>query len=834
MKKYIPHDFEDKWKQKWLTDKTYKTPDSISKENKVYILGMFPYPSGAGLHVGHGRIFTATDVLARFYRMQGNDILYPMGWDAFGLPTENYAIKTGIKPQVATEENINTFRSQMQSLGLSYDWDREFSTTDPDYYKWTQWLFQQIYRQRVKTEKGEQGLVYRKLVPINWCPKCKTGLADEEVLGDGTHERCGTRVEKREMPQWLIRITAYADRLLNDLQGLDWPQGIIEMQKNWIGKSTGSSVIFPVEDSKEPIRVFTTRIDTLFGVTAVVVAPEHPLVQKVKDRKEVAEYLQEVKGKSELERTDLAKEKTGVFSGLFALHPVTGEKLPIWIADYVIGWYGDGAVMMVPAHDERDGEFAKKYNLPFKTVIEVKGKEGEIVVEYGTLVNSQEYTGLSSKEAQKKITEDLEKQGLASFKTMYKLRDWIFSRQRYWGEPFPFVYCGKCGDENGVVLVPEDQLPVTLPEVEKYEPTDTGESPLAAITDWVNTTCPSCGGPAKRETDTMPNWAGSCWYFLRFCDPKNSVEAFNKEKTDTLMPVDWYLGGAEHAVLHLLYARMWQKVFYDQKLTSILEPFQRLRSVGLVLATDKRKMSKSLGNVINPDDLVKRYGADTLRTYEMFMGPWSQALPWDTQGLIGVYRFLGRTYSLFSQLHEDKQKGNAPANGDLANSDNKNSQLEVETKIAWTTKKVTIDTRELRFNTAVAALMELLNTFYKHQSVLTVGYVKTFLLLLAPYAPFMAEELWHTYGFSKESNSIHKAKWPTYDESRLVEETVSIAVQVNGKLRDIIEIEKTDIDNQTLIEEKARQSEKVQKYISGGVSKTIYVSGKILSFVVRV
>lgn len=823
VKKYLPKDLEPKWQHEWETNQQYVTKNDT---DKTYVLGMFPYPSGAGLHVGHVRIYTATDVLARYYRLQGRSVLYPMGWDAFGLPTENYAIKTGVKPQEATAQNVATFKTQMQSLGFSYDWTKEVNTTDPNYYKWTQWLFQQIYK---------EGLVYRKSIPMNWCPTCKTGLADEEVLADGRHERCGTPVEKREMPQWLIKITAYAEELLQDLDGLDWPDGILEMQRNWIGKSEGTEITFTVKDTSDTLTVFTTRADTLYGATAIVVAPEHALVKKVLSdelvvdsgmKEQVREYVKSANRKSEMERTQLEKEKTGVFTGMYATHPLTGESLPIWVGDYVIGWYGTGAVMMVPAHDVRDFAFAQKYQIPVVEVVTTAEKrDGALTAATtaeGVLINSGEYTGLSSKEAAQKISDYLEEHNNGSKKVTYKLRDWIFSRQRYWGEPFPFVYCPACGDENGVVLVPEDQLPVTLPEVTRYEPTDNGQSPLATMPDWVNTTCPTCGGPATRETDTMPNWAGSCWYFLAFArsgqfDPevKPSVAAWQKavgESAETFMPVDWYLGGAEHAVLHLLYARFWQKVFVKRGLTKIKEPFSRLRSVGLILGPDGRKMSKSWGNVINPDDIVREYGADTLRVYEMFIGPWSQPLPWDPHGVYGAYRFLKRIWDLQGKIDVTQ----------LTSTD--------LNQMHKTIKKVGEDISELKFNTAIASLMEWLNFLSKKEHISTAEY-EVMMILLASFAPHMTEELWTSV--LGKTESVHIQNWPAYDEKYLVEDTLTIVIQVNGKLKDTIIIPSTQKDAQVEVETLTKQREKVGQSLDGKtIQKVIYIPGKVINFVV--
>ncbi|MFA5747441.1 MAG: leucine--tRNA ligase, partial [Candidatus Paceibacterota bacterium] len=635
MENYNPQEIEPKWQKYWEGKGTNQAGDhSLSSKPKFYVLDMFPYPSGYGLHVGHFKGYVATDVTARAKRLMGNNVLYPMGWDAFGLPAENYAIKTGIRPEITTKENIANIKKQMKMAGLSYDWSREINTTDPDYYKWTQWIFLKLF---------EKGLAYEASMPINWCPSCKTGLANEEVVG-GKCERCGAETEKKDLRQWVLKITAYADRLLEDLEGLDWPEKIIEMQRNWIGKSVGAEIKFKVKDADQEITVFTTRPDTLFGCTYMVLAPENPLIEKFKDRivnyGEVEKYIGSAKQKMERDRISETKDKTGVeLKGLSALNPVNGREISVWVADYVLMHYGTGAVMAVPSHDSRDFEFAKKYGLQ---VIEVvRPEEEEVNLPYegeGVLVNSEQFNGINSEAAKEKMIEWLAKRGAAEEKVHYKLRDWLFSRQRYWGEPIPLVHCPNCG----VVALPESELPLKLPEVEKYQPTGTGESPLAAINDWVNVKCPKCGGPAKRETNTMPQWAGSSWYYLRYIDPENKTSFAGKEKEKYWMPVDLYVGGAEHAVLHLLYARFWHKFLFDLGAVSTKEPFSKLRSIGLVLAEDGQKMSKSKGNVISPDSIVKEYGADALRVYELFMGPFEQAIAWSTQGVKGVRRFLDR------------------------------------------------------------------------------------------------------------------------------------------------------------------------------------------------
>jgi leucyl-tRNA synthetase len=878
-KKYQPKEFEEKWQKVWEKEKIYQTPplEEKDKKDKKYVLAMFPYPSGAGLHVGHVRIYTGTDVLARFFRMQGFKVLHPMGWDAFGLPAENAAIKAKKNPMDLVPRNIENFKRQMKMLGFSYDWDKEFSTTDPSYYQWTQWLFIQFFK---------IGLLYKKEMPIYYCQSCKTGLAEEEVLPNNTHERCGKEVERRTLPQWVFKITAYAERLLEDLKDLDWPEGILQMQKNWIGRSEGAEIKFKIDENKF-IKVFTTRPDTLYGVTALVVAPEHWLIEEIKNQKfkienkklkEILEYVEQAKKKMDLVRTDLAKEKTGVDTTLKAIHPLTSEKIPIWVADYVLGWYGEGAVMVVPAHDERDYQFAKKFNLPIKVVVLPKEnskfkiqnelKEGAFV-DYGYLVNSGEFSGLESKEAIKKINEKLEKLGLGKKAVAYKLRDWIFSRQRYWGEPIPMVYCESCA-KKGITYwqsklyrneikekgelnqkeIPEEKaenknlagwfpleerdLPLKLPYVSSYEPTETGESPLSKIESFVNTICPNCGGQAKRETDTMPNWAGSCWYFLAFPlwnkGGENQSLAQTSSKCQNFdfliknygdwLPVDWYLGGAEHAVLHLLYSRFWVKALYDLGFLSFKEPFLRLRNVGMVLAEDNRKMSKSFGNVINPDDVVSEYGADALRLYEMFMAPFSQEIAWSTKALQGCYRFLKRVWEIYqSQYQEASSKYQEEKN--------------LVSKLNKTIKKVTDDVSHIKFNTAIAAMMEFVNEWEKalnvKHSTLNVNEAKKFLQILAPFAPFLTEEIWReVFG---EKKSIHLSSWP---KAEIVEdEEVVIPIQVNGKLRGTIKVKIKEAKDKSFIEQEALKDEKIKKYLEGKKYKFIYVEGKVVNFFIE-
>lgn len=801
------YDFSQKdshWQDRWLSDKIYAP---TGKGEKLYILDMFPYPSGQGLHVGHPLGYIATDIQARFGRMHGRDVLHPMGWDAFGLPAENYAIKTGVHPRITTEKNIETYRRQLRSLGFSYDWDREIATTDPEYYRWTQWIFLKLF---------ERGLAYESNLPINWCPSCKTGLANEEVLKDGSCDRCGTQVEQKPLRQWVLKITAYADRLLEDLKELDWPEHIIEMQRNWIGKSTGTTMQMQVEGAPVPleehIEIFTTRIDTVFGMSFVAIAPEHPLLEKMvtQEHKAVVDaYIEAAKNKSDLERTELNKDKTGVPTGSFAINPVNGKRVPIYVGDYVLGFYGTGVVMGVPAHDERDFAFAKKYNLPIHQVIVAKAETtpenelNEAMTEDGILTNADQFSGLSSAEARIALTDWLEKENVGRKTTNYKLRDWIFSRQRYWGEPIPLVHCPACG----VVAVPEDQLPVVLPEVERYEPSGTGESPLATIEDWVNTTCPTCHGPAKRETNTMPQWAGSCWYYLRFIDPKNTEALADPELLKEWLPVDMYVGGAEHAVLHLLYARFWHKVLYDCGVVPTKEPFHALRNQGMIQGEDGQKMSKSRGNVVNPDGVIEQYGTDTFRTYEMFMGPFESSTPWSTSSIEGVHRFLARVWRLQEILHDG-------------------ASTEAELRILHKTiKKVTEDIPVMSYNTSVAQMMICCNTFTDLGRVSKEAFMQ-FLLILAPFAPHMTEELWEKLG---GGYSIHQQTWPSFDPELAKDNLVKIGVQVNGKVRGTIEIA-PDMPEPEALEHAAQA---VQKFLEGTVVKQIYVPGKIVNFVVK-
>jgi leucyl-tRNA synthetase len=956
-KRYSPKEIEPKWQKEWEEKGIFRQYD---REKKFYVLDMFPYPSGTGLHVGHPKGYIATDVVARMKQLQGYGVLHPMGWDAFGLPAEQFAIKNKVHPSVAVKRNIATYKKQMEDIGFTYDWEREIDTTDPEYYRWTQWIFLKMF---------EKGLAYESYEPINWCPSCQTGLANED-LEDGACERCGTPVEKKPMRQWVLRMTAYADRLLADLDRteLDWENQIKEQQRNWIGRSVGTTVRFAlkIQDTRYKIQdtdfieVFTTRVDTIFGCTYVVVAPEHPLVAeetrnkkqetKIRNLKEVEEYLEKTKKKSDLERTELNKEKTGVkLEGIEAVNPFTGESVPVYVADYVLGSYGTGAVMAVAAHDTRDMEFASKYGLAVKPVIapigtenqesgirnqevagvgaliELKdgeylfqqrdentdrdpgkispfggGREGgetttqcvqrelneelgvdvdqsrittlgifesknrpgqflemfiirginekdvrvlegsgsvalniedalknskvtdftkevlrrcqnkdeEAFTEDGMLVNSGDFSGLSSAEAREKMMAWIEEKGLGRKSVKYKMRDWTFSRQRYWGEPIPVVHCEKCG----AVPVKESDLPVRLPEVESYEPTGTGESPLADIPEWVNTTCPSCGGSAKRETNTMPQWAGSSWYYLRFIDPKNGEAFVGKELEKEWMPVDLYVGGAEHATRHLLYARFWHKFLFDIGVVSTDEPFRRLVSVGLINASDGRKMSKRWGNVVNPDDIIEDFGADALRLYEMFMGPFTQNISWNTEGLVGMRRFLERVWRVQERI---------------TNHESRITNQKLEAAVHQSIRKVTEDIDGFKFNTAISALMILANAMEKERHVSDIMYRK-FLILLSPFAPHIAEELWERLG---NEQSIFLEKWPQYDPEKAVEALVTIAVSVNGKVRDTITVTR-DMSEEDL-RSQALSSEKVRKYLEGEEpKKVIVVPGRIVNIVI--
>ncbi len=797
-------EIEKKWQKYWEENKTFKTTEDDGKR-KFYALDMFPYPSGAGLHVGHPEGYTATDILARMKRMQGYNVLHPMGWDAFGLPAEQYALDTGNDPAEFTEKNINNFRRQIKSLGFSYDWDREINTTDPNYYKWTQWIFLKLY---------EKGLAYMDEVPVNWCPALGTVLANEEVI-DGKSERGGHPVIRKPMKQWMLRITAYADRLLEDLEELDWPESIKEMQRNWIGRSEGAHVHFAVDGHGETFTVFTTRPDTLFGATYTVLAPEHPLVEKIttpEQKAAVEAYLEQIQSKSDLERTDLAKEKTGVFTGAYAINPVNGEKLPIWIADYVLMSYGTGAIMAVPAHDERDYEFAKKFNLPIKEVVAGGDISKEPYTGDGEHINSDFLNGLNKEEAIKKMTEWLEANGKGEKKVSYRLRDWLFSRQRYWGEPIPIIHW----EDGTMTTVPEEELPLMLPKTDEIKPSGTGESPLANIEEWVNVVDPKTGKKGRRETNTMPQWAGSCWYYLRYIDPHNPDKLADPEKLKKWLPVDIYIGGAEHAVLHLLYARFWHKFLYDIGVVPTKEPFQKLFNQGMILGENNEKMSKSKGNVVNPDDIIESHGADTLRLYEMFMGPLEASIAWSTKGLDGARRFLDRVWRLFVEENGELN----PKIVDDPESDT------LERVYHQTVKKVTEDYEALRFNTAISQLMVFVNEAYK-APVLPKAYMEGFVKLLSPVCPHIAEELWEKLG---HNNTIAYESWPAYDEAKLVEDEVEIVVQVNGKVRAKLNVP-ADASKEQL-EQIAMEDAKIKEQIEGKtVRKVITVPGKLVNIV---
>ncbi len=797
---------EKKWQQYWEKNKIFKAED-ISDKPKYYVLDMFPYPSGAGLHVGHPEGYIATDIIARFKRKTGYNVLHPMGWDAFGLPAENYALKTNTHPKITTENNINNFRRQIKSFGFSYDWDREVNTTDPKYYKWTQWIFLQLYK---------KGLVYQDEVPVNWCPELKTVLANEEVI-DGKSERGGHPVIRKPMRQWVMKITEYADRLLEDLDLIDFPDSIKEMQRNWIGKSTGADVKFDVVGTEETLTVYTTRPDTLFGATYMVVAPEHPFLEKhVSDEYKISvnNYKKKAVMKSELDRTELAKEKTGVFTGMYAKNPVNGNKIPIWTADYVMMTYGTGAIMAVPAHDQRDWEFANKFDIDIVEVISGGDIEKEAWTGDGKLINSDILNGLNVKDAKKKIITWLEEKNLGKASTQYKLRDWIFSRQRYWGEPFPL----KLDENENVTPLDESELPLTLPEMEKFEPSGTGESPLANNEDWISWIDPNDGKRYGYDTNTMPQWAGSCWYYLRYIDPQNDDAAWDKEKEKYWMPVDLYIGGAEHAVLHLLYARFWHKVLYDLGYVSTPEPFKKLINQGMILGEDGEKMSKSRGNVINPDQIIDEYGADAFRLYEMFMGPLERTKPWKTQSIEGITRFLNRVWHLFVD-------NDGKVNADVK--DVKPSK-EVLTSLHKTIKKVKEDTVNIRYNTAISQLMVFVNDMYK-QKVKPLSVLETFLHLLNPMAPHITEELWKRLGHKE---NLAYADYPEYDESYLKEDTVTIGVQINGKVRGQLTIAKNASKEAHLSQ--AKEIGNVKKFLEGKtIVKEIVIPGKIINLVVK-
>lgn len=850
MSKYPFSEIEPKWQKFWEENKTFKVSEDekYPKNKRMYVLDMFPYPSAAGLHVGHPEGYTATDIYCRYLRMNGYNVLHPMGYDAFGLPAENYAIKTGTHPKITTNENINHFTQQIKSLGFSYDWDRCVSTCEPEYYKWTQWIFLQLFK---------KGLAYEAQTPINWCPSCMTGLANEEVK-EGRCERCGTQVTHKTIRQWILKITDYADRLDKDLDSLDWPESVKLMQHNWIGKSTGAEVTFTVADkdgkpTEKKLTVYTTRCDTLFGATYMVVSPEHKIVPEIttaEQKTSVEAYIEAAAKKSDLERTDLNKDKTGVFSGSYAINPVNGKLIPIWIADYVLISYGTGAIMAVPAHDTRDWDFAKKFNLP---IIEVLKSEVDVQkqawTEDGLHVNSDFLNGLNKEDAINRMLEFLEEKKIGKKAVNYKLRDWVFSRQRYWGEPIPLIHCPECG----TVPVPEEELPLRLPEVKSYQPTGTGESPLAAIDSWVNCKCPKCGGNAKRETNTMPQWGGSCWYYLRYLDPHNQKQFCSPEAEKYWMPVDLYIGGAEHAVLHLLYARFWHKVLYDLGVVSTKEPFQRLVNQGMITSfafqranktlvpvdeVEKRddgnfyekkteekleqivaKMSKSLKNVVNPDDEIKAYGADSVRMYEMFMGPLTMSKPWSTQGIVGIHRFLEKVWAI-----SEKPTSDVDITGKL--SDEK--LISARKTFAQTVKKVTADTASLNFNTAISQMMIFINEISKLDSVPKAIW-QDFVKILSPYAPHLGEELWHKLG---NNESIAYVQWPVVNEDFAKDEEKTIVVMINGKLRGKFKAA-PDSSDETL-RSAAENNEDAKKFLEGKtIVKCVIVKDKLVNFVVK-
>ena len=795
---------EKKWQKVWDDEKAFAATNDYSKP-KYYALVEFPYPSGQGLHVGHPRPYTALDIVARKRRMQGYNVLYPMGWDAFGLPTENYAIKNKIHPKIVTENNVKHFKDQLHSLGYSFDWDREINTTDPKYYKWTQWIFLKLFK---------AGLAYKKEMPINWCTSCKVGLANEEVV-NGVCERCGAPVVRKVKSEWMLKITDYADKLIEGLNDVDYIERVKVSQKNWIGRSTGAEVDFRIKDTEDKLRIYTTRCDTLFGVTYMVVSPEHPYLDKYKDQiknwEEIVAYREQASRKSDFERAELAKDKTGVaIDGLTAINPVNRKEVPIWVSDYVLMSYGTGAIMAVPAHDERDWEFAKKFHLPIIQVVAKNGEEVDVNeaaftdVATGVLINSDFLNGLEVKDAKEKMIKFLEEKGIGQAKTNYKLRDWVFSRQRYWGEPIPIVHCDKCG----YVPIDESELPLLLPEVESYMPTDNGESPLAAMTDWVNTTCPCCGGPAKRETDTMPQWAGSSWYFLRYTDPHNDKALASPEALKYWLPVDWYNGGMEHTTLHLLYSRFWHKFLYDQGVVPTPEPYQKRTSHGMILGENGEKMSKSRGNVVNPDDIVQEYGADTLRTYEMFIGAFDLAASWSEDGVKGCRRFLDRVWKLQDLM-----------------TDEEGYSKDLEIKMHQTIKKVSNDFENLKYNTAIAAMMTLLNDFYKKGSI-TRGELKTLIILLNPVAPHITEEMWQIIGCE---GRVYQQTWPEFEEAKTVESSVEIAVQINGKVKGTLGIQKDDPKDQVI----AKAKEVIADKLTGNIIKEIYVPGRLVNIVMK-
>ena len=796
---YNYKEIEKKWQTKWENEGTFNASEDHSKK-KWFGLIEFPYPSGQGLHVGHPRSYTALDIIARKKRLDGLNVLYPIGFDAFGLPAENYAIKNKVHPKIVTEKNIANFRRQLKSIGFSFDWSREINTTDPSYYKWTQWIFLQLYK---------HGLAYKATMPINFCTSCKVGLANEEVV-NGVCERCGSPVIQKEKSQWMLAITKYAQRLIDDLDEVDFLDKIKAQQRNWIGRSEGAEINFKISDSDETLLVYTTRPDTIFGATYMVIAPEHPLVDKFKNRitnlSEVEKYKKQTSLKSNFERAELNKEKTGIeLKGIKAINPLTNKEIPIWISDYVLITYGTGAIMAVPAHDNRDYEFAQKFNIPIVQVIEDKNAKDDEIITNGTLINSEFLNGLNVKEAKAKIIDYIEENKLGHRQVNYKLRDWVFSRQRYWGEPIPMVHCDKCG----WVPIPESELPLVLPDIKDYEPGENGESPLAKHTEWVNTTCPNCGGQAKRETDTMPQWAGSSWYYLRYMDPHNDNALASKEALEYWSPVDWYNGGMEHTTLHLLYSRFWHKFLYDIGIVPTKEPYKKRTSHGMILGSNGEKMSKSKGNVVNPDDIVNEFGADTLRVYEMFMGPFDQTVAWSMDSIRGCNKFLDRVYNLKDIVV-----------------DGNDYRPETEVMMNKAIKKITHDIEEMKFNTCISTFMTMVNEFYRLKSINKAEF-KTFLTLLNPFAPHITEELNEILG---SSIPISSYSWPTCDENKTIDEQIEIPIQINGKLKGTISINLDE--DESIVKENVM--EKVSSNLEGKtIVKEIYVKNKIYNIVVK-
>lgn len=807
-KQYKPQEFESKWQEQWFSNMNYKAQDLLKDKEKFYELVEFPYPSGPGMHIGHTRNYSMADAVVRLRRMKGQNVLFPIGWDAFGLPTENYALKVKRPPQEITKENVDNFRNQLKSLGLTFDWDREVNTTDPNYYKWTQWIFLKLY---------EKGLAYMSDMPINWCPKCRVGCANEEVV-DGKHERCGTPVEQKKLKQWVLKITDYADRLIDDLDTVDYLDSVKALQKNWIGRKTWYDIDYKIEGTDETVRVSTTRPDTQFGATFIVIAPEHEILQKLmstipkENKAEVEKYIEESERKTDMERLDDTREKSGVFTGLYCANSITSERMPVYVSDFVLTTVGTGMVVGVPAHDRRDFEFAQKFNLPVIRVVEDKEENRsevnsveEVYEDEGTVYNSGFMNGLSTEQARVKVGEYIEEKGIGEVVTRYHLQDWVFSRQRYWGEPIPMVHCQKCG----IVPLPEDQLPLELPIAEDYEPTDDGRSPLANMTDWVNTKCPKCGGPAQRETNTMPNWAGSSWYFLRYCDPHNDKELADKELTNYWMMVDHYEGGPEHITLHLLYSRFWHKFLYDIGVVDTIEPYQRRTIHGVVLGEDGVKMSKSLGNVISPDSLIKKYGADVTRAYLMFMGPYEGNVVWDTRTIRGVDKFIKRWFAFVQDAWEKADT----------------SDREVEVAISKLIVRVEDGILDWKFNTAIAAFMEFYNN-YKNQ-IFSKEQIEKLITISTPIMPHLAEELWHIIG---HDTSVMENKWPEVDGDMLVDNLIEIPIQINGRVRDRVKIERGISEENVM--GKVLKKQKIAKLLEDvEIKKFIYVDGKIVNII---